>query len=495
MIRDDEIDILGGGLTGALLGVLLARRGLRPTIWERQPDPRASGPTPDAASAPKPDTLFQSGKPTGTPAGGESGGRSINLALAARGIRALERAALMPRVRPLLMPMPGRMLHQEDGAVEFQPYGQRDDEVNYSISRAGLNRVLLDAAGEAGVELRFGERCVAVDPERRRALLENTATGARTELSLDPLIAADGAGSIVRRALDDVPGFSSSEELLSHGYKELTVPPSADGTHALEPRALHVWPRGGFMLIALPNPPGDFTATLFLPNEGSRGAGRLEKGEGSPGFDRLGTPEAIRAFFERHFPDAAALMPDLVENFLANPTGIMGTVRCRRWHLGGDVLLVGDAAHAIVPFHGQGMNAGFEDCAVLDALIADSATSWPKLFAAFEAERRPNAEAIADLALENYVEMRDTVRDPRFHLKKALAFELERRLPERFVPRYSMVMFHPEIPYAEAQRRGAIQARLLERLTEGAEELADIDLDAATALVRDALPPLPATAR
>lgn len=446
------ITLLGAGLTGSLLATLLARRGYTVDVYERQPDLRTHA---------------------------SQSGRSINLALAARGLRGLALADLTRAVEPLLTPMSGRMLHQQDGGLDFQPYGQHEGEENYSVSRADLNRVLLDAAESAGARLHFGEACAGIDLAARRITLRREDTGAERELTMAPLIAADGAGSVVRRELVTAGQVSASESLLAHGYKELTIPPADDGGFRLDPGALHIWPRGGFMLIALPNPDGDFTVTLFLANEGP------------DSFATLTDETAVRGFFERHFPDTLNLIPDLTEQFAANPVGILGTVRCEPWNLAGDVLLIGDAAHAIVPFHGQGMNAGFEDCAEFCRLLDEGLGDRERLFSAFSRLRRPDAEAIADMALENYVEMRDTVRDPRFHLKKALAFELERRCPGRFVPRYSMVMFHAEIPYAEALARGEVQARLLEELTADAGSLADVDLGLAERLVSERLAPLP----
>ncbi|WP_405223561.1 FAD-dependent oxidoreductase [Lentisalinibacter sediminis] len=449
---ENPVAILGAGLTGSLLAILLARRGHAVDLYERQPDLRTHR---------------------------AQGGRSINLALAARGLRGLALASLTEAVEPLLMPMSGRLLHQEDGGLDFQPYGQHEGEENYSVSRADLNRVLLDAAEAAGARLHFSEACSSIDLEARRATLRHEETGAERQIFMAPLIAADGAGSVVRRALADAGHIGASESLLAHGYKELTIPPGDDGGFRIDPGALHIWPRGGFMLIALPNPGGDFTVTLFLPNEGPES------------FASLDDEASVQAFFERHFPDTPALIPDLAEQFAANPVGILGTVRCEPWNLGGDVLLVGDAAHAIVPFHGQGMNAGFEDCAEFCRLLDGGCEDRERLFGEFSRLRRPNAEAIADMALENYVEMRDTVRDPSFHLKKALAFELERRCPDRFVPRYSMVMFHAEIPYAEALARGEVQARLLDELTADADSLADVDLALAERLVSERLAALP----
>lgn len=449
---EKTVTILGAGLTGSLLATLLARRGFRVTVHERQHDLRRHA---------------------------EQGGRSINLALAARGLRGLRLAGLESAVEPLLVPMAGRLLHLDDGEREYQPYGQHEGEHNYSVSRADLNRVLLDAAEDAGAELRFGEACVAVDPEDRSFVLRSTQDGTERRLGMTPLIAADGAGSVARRVLDDAGLVRASESLLPHGYKELTIPPRGGGGFRIEPGALHIWPRGGFMLIALPNPGGDFTATLFLPNEGEHGFASLQDGD------------AVRSFFARQFPDTPALIPDLASQFEANPVGILGTVRCEPWHLGGDLLLIGDAAHAIVPFHGQGMNAGFEDCAEFCRLLDSGYDDWAALFGDFSRLRRREADAIADMALENYVEMRDTVRDPRFHLKKAVAFELERRCPRRFVPRYSMVMFHAEIPYSEARDRGEVQARLLDELTVHARTVEDVDFARAETLVSERLSPLP----
>lgn len=452
-----DVNVVGAGLCGSLLAVTLARRGCDVTLFERGGDPRLGQP---------------------------GGRRSINLALAARGIRALEHVGLMAAVEPLLVPMRGRMIHAEDGSTELQPYGQREHERIYSVSRAELNRLLVDAAEHShGVQLRFGHEAVGVDPKMVAKMgtvpifVQDPERSTRVALR-PPVIAADGAGSAVRRALDASHDLGVTESLLPHGYKELTLPPGADGSFKLQPDALHIWPRGGFMLIALPNPGGDFTLTLFLANEGT------------PSFAALESKGAVEAFFDRWFADVAPMIPDLAASLTANPLGVLGTVRCRRWH-DGDVLLIGDAAHAIVPFHGQGMNLAFEDCVLLDSILAREPRGWPEAFARFEQEQRPNANAIADMALENYVEMRDTVRQPKFVLQKHLAFELERRLPDRFIPRYSMVMFHAEIPYALAQQRGAVQQELLNELTRDADTLEEVDLDAAVSLARQRLPELP----
>jgi kynurenine 3-monooxygenase len=442
------VNIVGAGLAGSLLALLLARRGLFVTLHERRPDPRQAQP---------------------------ERGRSINLALAARGMRALEGAGVMERVRPLLIPMRGRMVHGLSGQTALQPYGQREHEVIWSVGRADLNRVLIEEASRhAGVSVRFNQLCLGADVREDELRFRDQASGALHEASLTPTIATDGAGSAVRGSLAAAGLVSVHEEWLDHDYKELSVPP-ATGRHALERNALHIWPRGGFMLIALPNTDGSFTATLFLARTGAAS------------FAALATDEAVAGFFQHQFPDALPLMPNLLAEFASHPQGQLGTVHATPWHVAGRVLLLGDAAHAIVPFHGQGMNAAFEDCVVLDALVARAA-DWPAVFAQFEQSRRPNAAAIAHMALENYTEMRDAVLDARFVRRKELAMGLERRFPDRFIPRYSMVMFHPEIAYAEALRRGAVQAQLLDELDPGPGN--EPDPARAEQLIRERLPPI-----
>jgi kynurenine 3-monooxygenase len=380
-------------------------------------------------------------------------------------------------VRPLLVPMRGRMVHEPGGAAALQPYGQGAHEVIWSVGRAQLNTVLIEAAAQhAGVSVRFGQLCLGADFATGELHMRDLTREAAYRVPLAPAIAADGAGSALRASLIAAGIGQAREEWLDHDYKELVVT-AQRATGALAREALHIWPRGGFMLIALPNTDGSFTATLFLARSGK------------PSFATLDSAAAVNEFFRREFPDFLALVPDLAAQFLAHPQGQLGSVYCAPWHAGGQLLLIGDAAHAIVPFHGQGMNAAFEDCLALDALI-ESCTNWPACFAAFERERRENAAAIAQMALENYAEMRAAVLDPTYLRRRALAAALEQRFPQRFIPRYSMVMFHPEISYAQALQRGAVQARLLEELDGGA----GVPLDAARAesLVRERLPPLPA---
>jgi kynurenine 3-monooxygenase len=433
-----EITLVGAGLAGSLLAIFLARRGHRVTLLERRLDPRKTG---------------------------ASGGRSINLALANRGIAALEQVGVMPSVRSELIPMAGRMLHDEEGRLKLIPYGNKPHEVIYSVSRAGLNAILLSAAESTGkVSIRFGETVSGVDFANRRVLPQGS--------SYDVLIGTDGSASAIRAAILERTRGRLDESPLGHGYKELAIPPAegGGGGFRMEKNALHIWPRGEYMLIALPNADGSFTVTLFLPNVGEES------------FEVLTTPEAVLELFERRFADAVPLMPRLTQDFFGNPTGHLETIRCEPWSFGEQALVLGDAAHAIVPFHGQGMNAAFEDCSAFDRCLEDPDRPWSEVFAEFERRRRPNTDAIADMALENYVEMRSTVREPKFQLKKDLSFRLEERHPERFIPRYSMVMFHT-IPYAEAKQRGAIQEAILDELTSGAASLDEVDLALADRLI------------
>jgi kynurenine 3-monooxygenase len=406
------VNIVGAGLAGSLLAILLARRGFHVTVYERRPDPRSRV---------------------------ENGGRSINLALAARGIRGLKLAGLLDPVMEFAIPMVGRMVHEHDGKAELQRYGVRPEEVIYSVGRAELNRVLIEAAASyPNVELKFQQLCVGLARSKPSLEFRDEATGRVYEAPLRPSIATDGAGSAVRDALVEREVAAVREEPLDHDYKELTIP-AVDGKPALEVNALHIWPRGGFMLIALPNPDATFTATLFLAKHGENS------------FETLQDAASVEAFFQREFPSARPLIPDLTREFFEHPQGSLGTVYTRGWHLGGDVLLLGDAAHAIVPFHGQGMNCAFEDCAELMRLM-DGHHGWAGLFEAFERERRPNTDAIARMAIENYLEMRASVLDPRYRERKGREDEISRMNPH-VISRYAQVMFHPEIPYREIPNR------------------------------------------
>ncbi len=451
-MKNPTVNIIGAGQCGTLIAIMLARHGFNVEVYERFKDPRIQ----DAEA-----------------------GRSINLALAARGLNALQQVGIDSLIKPLMVPMRGRMVHQQDGRSEFLPYGQQAGEEIYSVTRLGLNQVLLGVASETpDLALNFEKNAIGYDAPDRIVHVRDEKTGTLYQVEAEPLFAADGAGSNIRRSFDGSDTFGGVETLLRHSYKELSIPAGPGGEYQLASDALHIWPRGGFMLIALPNPGGDFTLTLFLPNTGENS------------FASLSDAQSVSAFFEKHFPDAAALIPDLCDEMLNHPLGQLGTVRCRHWHDRGNVLLIGDAAHAIVPFHGQGMNLAFEDCVLLDRIISEHRDDWPTVFARFEAEQLANANAIADMALDNYIEMRDTVRDPKFALRKALAFELENRLPGHFIPRYSMVMFHADIPYLMAQQRGEVQKALLEEFTATTERIEDVDIDAAAAAVKTRLPPV-----
>jgi kynurenine 3-monooxygenase len=447
--QTEHVTLVGAGLAGSLLAIFLARRGHRVTIHERRPDP-GRGPA--------------------------SAGRSINLALANRGISALEQAGLMDRLRSVLIPMVGRMLHDEEGRLQLVPYGNKPHEVIFSVSRGGLNALLMDAAEATGrVSICFAESCCGVDFENHKVLIRAGEDRGISRAAYDVLIGTDGSASAVRAAILEKTGGELSEEPLGHGYKELSIPAGPRGGFRMEKNALHIWPRGEYMLIALPNSDGSFTATLFLPNRGEES------------FEALANADDVRSLFARRFADAMPLIPGLVEEFFGNPTGHLETIRCHPWFFRDHALILGDAAHAIVPFHGQGANAAFEDCAALDGLLGRADRPWEEIFSEFEALRRENADAIAAMALENYVEMRATVREPAFQLKKEISFRLEERHPRRFIPRYSLVMFH-RIPYAQAQRLGVIQNGILEELTRAAAKIAEVDFDLADRLIEERLP-------
>jgi kynurenine 3-monooxygenase len=443
------VTVLGAGPAGALSSILLAARGYRVTALERLPDLRHSK---------------------------IAAGRSINLALADRGIHALKVAGVFPSIEPLLIPMRGRMLHDDQGRQSMLRYGAEPHEVIYSISRARLTGALLDfAEREHNVEFHFRQNCISVDPKQRALCMQDIPTGKLYPLPLKQIVGADGAGSVLRKFLVEAEMATSTEEMHTHGYKELTIAAGPNGEHRIDRNALHVWPRGEFMLIALPNLDGSFTATLFLPLDGP------------DSFATLGASEQLSAFFGRYFPDTLQLIDGLPEQFALRPTGSMGTVRCDRWSCGDELVLIGDAAHAIVPFHGQGMNCAFEDCVELDTLLASR--GWEQACLEFARRRKPNCDAIAAMALDNYVTMRDTVRNPKFQLQSTLSFELERRFPN-FVPQYSMVTFHHEISYAEAYKRGRIQAEILNDLTRDALSLDTIDYGRAEQLITTRLPAL-----
>ncbi|MGH1493481.1 MAG: FAD-dependent oxidoreductase [Acidimicrobiales bacterium] len=429
--------IAGAGQAGALLSIYLARQGHDVTVYESRQDLRRAD---------------------------IDAGRSINLALATRGIVPLIDVGVIDQVDAITIPMRGRMVHAiGDPTPELQRYGTKAHEVIHSVSRTDLNAILLDAAEATGrVTIEFEARIDSVDLDASMLHF----TDGRTE-PFGVIFGADGAGSRVRKAIAAKGACNFETEWLDHSYKELTLPPAADGSHQLDPNALHIWPRGEFMLIALANPEGDFTVTLFAPTST---------------FEALTTADEIDALFDSEFSDFAARVPDLAEQFLENPTGPLGTMRADGWSYQDSAVLVGDAAHAIVPFHGQGMNAAMESARALHRHLAAAPQDRAAAFRNYEQDRKPDADAIADMALQNYIEMRSGVIDPDYLAKRALALELEQRHPAHLSPRYNMVMFST-MPYSEAQSRAATQARII------ADAIADPELDV-DGLVK-ALPPLP----
>ncbi len=450
MIKPEHVHVIGGGLVGALTSIFLAKRGFEVSLFERRGDMRKL-----AVEA----------------------GRSINLAVTARGLKALDEVGLKRDVLDLAITMKGRMVHDMAGNTTFVSYGQKENEVIYSVSRGELNKLLLTKAGEySNVHLRFDQRCVEHDLESNQISFTDEVSKQTHNVQAKVALATDGAWSVARQAmLANVKNFNYAQNFESYGYKELVIPAAAGGAFQLEKEALHIWPRQSFMLIALPNLDGSFTCTLFLAYEGA------------VSFAALKTATDVNAFFAREFAGALALMPTLAEDFFRNPTGALTTIRCAPWHVDDKLLLLGDAAHAIVPFFGQGMNCGFEDCSTLGVLL-DAESDWRSLFQKLEAERKPNADAIGTLALENFVEMRDTVADAKFQLKKRIGFELEKRYPDRFIPRYSMVVFHAEIPYADAYQRGIEQEVILDALAAGIADISKIDWSHAERLMQHARP-------
>lgn len=420
-MTSDTVTIVGAGLAGALLAGHLARAGHRVRIYERRPDPRQVVP---------------------------ERGRSINLALSTRGLCALRELGLADEVLKHSVPMRGRMIHTCNGRQTFQPYGKDDAEVLFSISRAQLNRLLIEHVSTlAGVDIFFEHRCTHLDPTTGDVEFR-TPTGPAVRTKNDYVVGADGAFSAVRGALQRMDRFEYHQEFLSHGYKELTIPAGPNGTYRMEKNALHIWPRGEFMMIALPNTDGSFTCTLFFPLEGENS------------FAALQTAAQVEAFFQAQFPDVVPLLPNLAQQFLSNPTSSLVTIRCRPWHHKGRVVLLGDACHAVVPFLGQGMNAAFEDCTVLAECLLRHPGAHEAAFTEYEQCRREHTDALARLCVEHYQELRDRVRSRLFVERKRLGVLLHTLLPRWYLPLYSMVQF-TRIPYAEAIRRARSQDGLV----------------------------------
>ena len=452
MTPGPRLTIVGAGLAGALLATLLARRGWQVDVFERRGDPRLHG---------------------------YAGGRSINLALAERGLHALRQADADGAVLERAVMMRGRMVHPLHGEPQLQRYGRDDSEVIWSVSRGELNISLLDAAETAGATLHFDRGLASVDFDRKVATYNGD--GGAHEHPFEALLGCDGAGSTLRAQMGRHTDLGERTAWLEHGYKELEIPPANDGGFRIEPNALHIWPRGRYMCIALPNDERTFTVTLFMALHGD--------GSDDPDFDSVSTAAEARALFARDFADTLPLIPELEQDFEANPTGTLATLYLDRWHLDGHAVLLGDAAHAMVPFHGQGMNCAFEDCVALASHI-EAAPDLATAFAAFETERMADARAIQQMALENYIEMRDLVDDPDFLLQRKLEQALQERHPGRFVPHYAMVTFM-RMPYSLALERSEIQRGILVEATRGLDSLDGVDWNAVDAEVVRLLAPLP----
>ena len=413
--------LIGSGLAGGLLAAYLGRRGYDVDLYERRADPRE---------------------------GNIVGGRSINLAISTRGIHALEQIGIADETLRYAIPMRGRMIHDKSGALHFAPYDVDPKNCINSIERASLNTTVIEAAQRyPSVRVHFNRKCTDVDLTEAICRLE-TETG-KLAVGGDAVIGVDGAFSAVRASMQrNIDSFQYNESYLAHGYKELTIPPAPDGSWLIEKNALHIWPRKSFMMIALPNPDGSFTCTLFWEFEGPRS------------FTTTRTDDDVRHFFDEEFPDAVPLMPTLLDDFKNNPTGSLVTIRCAPWYYRDRVCLLGDAAHAVVPFYGQGMNAAFEDCIVLDECLDKFADNRERAFAQYFERRKENADALADLAIGNFIEMRDKTASRAFRAKKKLDHLLEAALPGVYLPLYTMVTF-TRIPYAQAARRACLQDRIL----------------------------------
>ncbi|MCK0180401.1 FAD-dependent monooxygenase [Flavobacteriaceae bacterium S0862] len=433
MAKKENILIIGAGLCGSLLALRLGQRGYNVTVYEMRPDLR------------KVDI---------------SAGRSINLAFSDRGNKAMKLVGIEDKVKELCIPMNGRMLHDKDGNTFLSNYSGRDHEYINSISRGGLNALLLDEAEKhKNVNIHFNKKCKSVDFEKTTALFKDYHDKEEFVEDADIIIATDGAGSAMRKSyyLGKKFLFSFSQNYLTHGYKELSILPTKEGGYKTYKNALHIWPRGEFMLIALPNLDGSFTVTLFLHHS-----------EGEYHFGNLTTPEIVTEFFQKEFPDALELMPNLVDDFFENPTSPLGTVKCSPWHFKGNTLLMGDAAHAIVPFYGQGMNASFEDVVEFDKVLDQGLDNWEDIFTTYEKSRKKDTDAIADLAIDNFHEMKDHVANPIFQEKRKIEMALEKNFPNDYSSKYSLVTFNKNIDYRDAMLIGRAQDKaILNMLADG----------------------------
>ena len=428
-----NVTIVGAGLVGSLLSIYMAKRGYKVNMYERRDDMRK--------------VIMSAGK-------------SINLALSDRGWRGLQGVGIADEIKKIAIPMYGRFIHNKDRSTAFQPYGKNDQAI-YSVSRAEINMRLMDLAEkQENVKIHFGKKCTHVDLNNLNATFEDNMTKEISYENPDLLFGSDGAFSAARLSVQlSTDRFEYKQHYIDCGYKELIIPPGAGGKFLLEKNALHIWPRGSFMMIALPNLDGDFTCTLFLPMNGDRS------------FDKLKTRDDVKKFFDEEFPDAVPLMPTLLDDFFINPVSSLVTVKCYPWTFNNKTALIGDAAHAIVPFFGQGMNCGFEDCVVLNELIDKYKEDWSRIMPEYQQIRKPDGEAIADLAIANFVEMRDKTADPKFLLQKKIEARFSEKYPEKWIPLYSMVTYSPHIRYSDALKEGERQQSIMDKVM----SLPDID--------------------
>ena len=426
MNKQENILIIGAGLCGSLLALRLAQRGYKVTVYESRPDLRVTD---------------------------ISAGRSINLALSDRGFKALRLAGVEDKARDICIPMIGRLIHDLEGNTFASNYSGRDGEYINSISRGDLNGMLLTEADRFdNLTIHFNTECTNVDLDTNTVFFKNHITNKGFNVTANVIFGTDGAGSELRKSyyLERKFLFSYSQNFLTHGYKELEIPAASDGSHQINKDYLHIWPRGEYMLIALANLDGSFTVTLFLSHE-----------EGEYNFKNLSTEEKIKDFFSKQFPDALELIPHIADEFANNPTGALGTVKCSPWYYKGQTLILGDAAHAVVPFYGQGMNASFEDVSVIDSIIDQHEGDWEAIFKTYQKVRKADADAIGELAEENYYEMRDHVANPIFKEKRKIEMALEKNYPEDYFSKYSMVTFNEDMGYNEAMTKGRAQDKAI----------------------------------
>ncbi len=421
-----SITLVGAGLVGSLLSIYLSKKGYKVNVYERRQDMRKTN---------------------------GYAGRSINLALSDRGWRGLEGVGIADEIKKIAIPMYGRFIHHKDGTNAYQPYG-KDNQAIYSVSRADINMKLMDLAEKhTDIKFHFNKRCTNINRQNLELTFEDNDSKIIETVHSDLIFGADGAFSASRLNMQlNSDRFEYKQHYIDCGYKELIIPPSETGEFLLEKNALHIWPRGSFMMIALPNPDGNFTCTLFLPFEGEKS------------FENLKTRESVKQFFAEEFSSAVPLMPTLLDDFFANPTSSLVTVKCFPWTFDNKIGLIGDAAHAIVPFYGQGMNCGFEDCVVLNELIEKHNHNWDSIFPEYQNLRKPDGDAIADLAIANFIEMRDKTADPKFLLQKKIEAKFSQNHPDKWIPLYSMVTYSPNIRYSTALKEGIKQQAIMDEI-------------------------------